>query len=214
MFSFKISYFPSVTLCIVLVLYIRLLNQNANLLTQYNDFRKQWSALSCECKGIDPTGGFCSVKDKYHVDNDEIWCKNLSQALRRLFHDQSVYDFGAGLGWYGKALLADDSDGYRVTQYEGFDEAVNIADLFPDGFVKYKDFSKPFYLPPKDWVLSFEVGQHIPVQYENSFIENLDRHNKKGVVLSWGLQGTVNFKNSRLYHLFSYISLKQFCQKP
>jgi cyclopropane fatty-acyl-phospholipid synthase-like methyltransferase len=42
---------------------------------------------------------------------------------------------------------------------------------------------------PFDWVLSLEVGEHLPKEHEASFIENLHRHNARGVVLSWALEG-------------------------
>jgi cyclopropane fatty-acyl-phospholipid synthase-like methyltransferase len=40
-----------------------------------------------------------------------------------------------------------------------------------------------------DWVLSLEVGEHLPKEFERIFIENLHRHNVKGIVLSWALKG-------------------------
>jgi hypothetical protein len=50
-------------------------------------------------------------------------------------------------------------------------------------------------------VLSLEVAEHLPVQYEDIFINNLDKLNKKGIVLSWALEGQggdghVNEKNN------------------
>ena len=151
---------------------------------------KRYAALSCKCNGIGPTGGFCLEKSKFHVGGNQLWCKNLAKELRRLFNGQSVYDFGAGLGWYGKALLADDEgDGFRLRSYKAFDGAENIQDIFPDGFVEHLDLSKPVYLSVRDWVLSLEVGEHIPRQYESAFIDNLHRHNTQGIVLSWAIEG-------------------------
>ena len=40
-----------------------------------------------------------------------------------------------------------------------------------------------------DWVLSLEVGEHIPKEYEAEFIANLDRHAREGVILSWAVKG-------------------------
>ena len=159
---------------------------------RYDALWKRYAALSCKCNGIGPTGGFCLEKNKFHVGGNHMWCKNLAKELRRLFNGQSVYDFGAGLGWYGKALLAgDDSDAFRVRSYKAFDGAENIEDVFPDGFVKHLDLSKPVYLSARDWVLSLEVGEHIPRQYQSVFVDNLHRHNTKGIVLSWAVEGKV-----------------------
>ncbi len=33
------------------------------------------------------------------------------------------------------------------------------------------------------------MGEHLPVQYETVFIENLHRNNTKGIVLSWAIEG-------------------------
>ena len=52
------------------------------------------------------------------------------------------------------------------------------------------DLSEPIDLGKKfDWVLSLEVGEHLPKKFERIFIENLDRHNLRGIVLSWDLKG-------------------------
>ena len=36
---------------------------------------------------------------------------------------------------------------------------------------------------------SLEVGEHLPPQYETTFIENLVNHSKKGIALSWAVKG-------------------------
>ena len=40
-------------------------------------------------------------------------------------------------------------------------------------------------LPVYDFVISLEVGEHIPVEYEGNFINNCDRCNRHGVIISW-----------------------------
>jgi hypothetical protein len=40
-----------------------------------------------------------------------------------------------------------------------------------------------------DWVISLEVGEHIPKEYEDVFIDNLHINNKKGIILSWAIEG-------------------------
>jgi hypothetical protein len=52
------------------------------------------------------------------------------------------------------------------------------------------DLSKPVNLGARyDWVLSLEVGEHIPAEYEETFMQNLDKHSKDGIVLSWAVRG-------------------------
>ena len=50
------------------------------------------------------------------------------------------------------------------------------------------------------WVLSIEVAEHIPAEKEAAFISNLHRHNRLGIVISWGVPGQgghhhVNLRN-------------------
>jgi len=59
------------------------------------------------------------------------------------------------------------------------------------GRVRWADLSKPFTAPEAlyDWVLSLEVGEHIPAQYMQQFIDNIDKHSRCGVVMSWAVVG-------------------------
>ena len=40
-------------------------------------------------------------------------------------------------------------------------------------------------LPVADWVMSLEVGEHVPNVHEATLLRNLHAHNKCGIVLSW-----------------------------
>ena len=52
------------------------------------------------------------------------------------------------------------------------------------------DLSNPVDLHRRyDWVMSLEVGEHLPKQYETIFMENLVRHVKDGLILSWAVKG-------------------------
>jgi len=55
---------------------------------------------------------------------------------------------------------------------------------------KILDFSEPVkFDTPFSWVLSLEVGEHLPKKFEDVFINNLHNNNEKGIVLSWALKG-------------------------
>lgn len=57
------------------------------------------------------------------------------------------------------------------------------------------DFSKALDLSPAEWVISLEVGEHIPAEFESVFIQNIKQHAKNGVILSWSVEGQGgNFK--------------------
>lgn len=103
---------------------------------------------------------------------------------------ETVVDFGCGIGAYvvqlrNRGLAAQGYDGNPMTPE------------FTNGLCKVQDLSVPFQLDETfDWVMSLEVGEHLPQQYETIFIENLMRHARKGIVLSWAIKnqgGTGHF---------------------
>lgn len=58
---------------------------------------------------------------------------------------------------------------------------------------QWADLSEECQLGTWDWVLSLEVGEHIPAEYERVFVENLHRHNRDGIILSWAVPGQGGF---------------------
>jgi len=95
---------------------------------------------------------------------------------------QSLNDFGAGVGQYEDAILREMPN----FNYSAYDGAGNIGE-YTNGFVDFFDLTVPLALPKADWVISLEVGEHIPSKYEGMFFRNLHRHNRKGIILSWGV---------------------------
>jgi len=93
----------------------------------------------------------------------------------------SVNDFGAGVGQYGHAMRAL----HPTLDYHGFDGAGNVQE-FTQGFVKYFDLTRNAGIPRADWVMTFEVGEHIPNKFEASMLSNIHASNCRGVLLSWG----------------------------
>lgn len=99
----------------------------------------------------------------------------------------SVVDFGCGTGDYVKVLRHCEID---CEGYDGNPETPALS----DGVAQVADLSQPLDLGKQfDWVMSLEVGEHLPKQFETTYIENLDRHNTKGIVLSWALKGQGGF---------------------
>ncbi len=94
----------------------------------------------------------------------------------------SIVDLGAGKGDYAKYFIAED---IFTSCYDG---NLNTPQL-SDGVCGIMDLTKNINLAKYDWVLSLEVGEHLPKEYEDIFIANLDRLNKKGIVLSWAIEG-------------------------
>ena len=126
---------------------------------------------------------------KWHVFDDK-----LADAIAKFFVGEkadSVIDFGCGMGGYMKVIhdmgiLCDGVDGNPATPE------------LTGGLGKVLDFSVPVDLGRTyDWVLSLEVGEHLPPQHETTFIENLVKHAREGILLSWACQNGPGHFNMR-----------------
>jgi cyclopropane fatty-acyl-phospholipid synthase-like methyltransferase len=96
---------------------------------------------------------------------------------------ETIVDFGCGLGDYAKAFKA---KSYKIEAYDGNPNTETLS----GGIGKVLDLSKPFYLGKKfDVVLSLEVGEHIPKEFEEQFIDNITKHAKKHLIISWAIVG-------------------------
>ena len=74
--------------------------------------------------------------------------------------------------------------------YDAYDGAP-FSEKTSEGRVQYLDLTLPQYgLPLYDWVMSLEVAEHIPKEYESIYLDNIVRHAKEGVILSWAKPGT------------------------
>jgi 2-polyprenyl-3-methyl-5-hydroxy-6-metoxy-1,4-benzoquinol methylase len=126
--------------------------------------------------------GFWETTDETGHIHDRSICAALSQYLADK-QAKTVVDFGCGLGDYAKAFKA---DGYKVDAYDGNPNTETLS----GGIAKVLDLSKQFYLGKKfDVVLSLEVGEHIPKEFEEQFIDNITKHAKKHLVISWAIEG-------------------------
>ena len=62
--------------------------------------------------------------------------------------------------------------------------------------VKFLDLTLPqYWLPRYDWVLSLEVLEHVPAEYESVALDNIDRAARHGVVLSWAVPGQFGYQH-------------------
>ena len=118
---------------------------------------------------------------KYHYFDNK-----LSQKLGDFFRGEgaeTLVDFGCGMGNYTHAFQ---QMGFDCEAYDGNPD----TEALTGGIGKVLDLSKKAELNKQfDWVMSLEVGEHIPAEFETVFIENLVRHAKDGIVLSWALKG-------------------------
>ena len=96
---------------------------------------------------------------------------------------KSLVDFGCGMGNYIKIFQENNINSI------GFDGNPNTPEL-TNNLCKILDLSEPkIFDEPFDWVMSLEVGEHLPPQFEDIFIYNLHNNNKYGIVLSWAIKG-------------------------
>lgn len=108
----------------------------------------------------------------------------------------SINDFGAGVGQYKDQV----NQHAPHVVHRAYDGAGNIGH-YTHGFVDFFDLTFPLALEKADWVLSLEVGEHVPSKYEGMLLRNLHHHNCKGVILSWGIiaqggNGHINLHSS------------------
>jgi hypothetical protein len=110
--------------------------------------------------------------------------KGLADALILFFNNEtaSVLDMGCGDGYYVRRFR------FNGINARGVDGNPNTPKL-TSGLCEVADLTKELNLEKSDWVLSLEVGEHIPAEYQKEFIGNLDRHNRFGIVLSWAVRG-------------------------
>ena len=124
------------------------------------------------------------------------------QAVRKIVPpSSSINDIGAGVGQLGHELLAQDPS----YVYAAFDGSGNV-EHFTNNFVRFADFTLPWPMPVADWVISTEVGEHIPRHSEKMYFYNLHMHNRRGIILSWAAldQGGNGHVNT---HTSAYVTL-------
>ena len=160
-------------------------------------WRRIAGELSCKLGGPDatgPNGGWClrpSTENwgnlgrpaAHHVVADHGVAATIAKHLQGV----TLVDICAGVGQYGHWFRENNAS----IQWQGYDGAENI-ESFTEGYVKWIDVTDPLFdtIAKKfDWVMSLECGEHIPPEATEAFIDLLDRHNTKGVILSWAIVG-------------------------
>ncbi len=131
---------------------------------------------------IQPNGAWKGER----VAHAHFFDKPLSQELCKFFQEEradGVADFGCGTGEYVKLLRG---SGIRSDGFDGNPDTPAIS----KNTCQVQDLGVPFRSPAGyDWVMSLEVGEHLPKELESVFIDNLMANARKGVVLSWAKKG-------------------------
>lgn len=116
---------------------------------------------------------------------------------------RSIVDIGCGNGSYVKYFK---NKGFNCWGYDG-------SPLTPD-FCIIKDFSERINIGKYGLVLSLEVGEHIPVDYEQIFIDNLVDASIGLIILSWAVEGQggdghVNCRNNN--YVINELTNRGYC---
>jgi len=111
---------------------------------------------------------------------------SLGESLLKFLKNEnisSIVDFGCGMGNYVKKFQENNINAV------GYDGNPNTPEL-TNNLCKVLDLSIPKQFDkPFDWVMTLEVGEHLPQQFEDIFIQNIHNNNKYGIVLSWAVKG-------------------------
>lgn len=121
--------------------------------------------------------GIWTVEEAVHHQ----FSQELADKLIRIFSPyETVIDFGCGRGDYLKFF-----------KENNFKDLIGIDGTLLDQseFCKFLmfDLSNSLHLPEKGNVISLEVGEHIPEQYEQIFLNTITEHCSSILVLSWAL---------------------------
>jgi 2-polyprenyl-3-methyl-5-hydroxy-6-metoxy-1,4-benzoquinol methylase len=140
--------------------------------------------------------------------------KTLAGAIVKLFqkhHFNSVLDLGCGMGDYAHLLQAYN---YKVHAYDGNPNTPQLT----VGLGQVADLSQPFDCGEQvDVVMSLEVGEHIPKEFEQTFLDNLVVNRPKMIILSWAIPGQagdghVNCQTNR--YIINKIERENYCFLP
>lgn len=165
--------------------------------------QQELGRLQCEIASRDSrnqeftskSGGWCikDVKDAREHEQGGLHKtdKGLAAALARFFKGKYVGSFGDGPGRY-KQLLTDTG---LLRGYDAYDGAPYVETI-SEGRVVFLDLTLPLYgLPIYDWIISLEVAEHIPKEYESIYIDNIVRHAREGLVISWAAPGQKGYSH-------------------
>lgn len=111
----------------------------------------------------------------------------LVQAIAGLYNPQQAADLGCGDGWYCKRLR--ELGWPSVHGYEGCEE-MKKEGVYDDIFTL--DLTKRRWIGiPYGFILCLEVGEHIPPEHEQVFLDNVAEFGRyaSAVVLSWAVPG-------------------------
>ena len=162
------------------------LSQRNELSYLLNKEKQKIGQLECKSwkRSTSSSGGWCKRDSQPNSPQHKTDLK-LAKQISKYLTGKSVGSFGDGPGLYKEYF--DETKMLQV--YDAYDGAP-FAELVSNGRVNFLDLSIPLYgRPIYDWVISLEVAEHISPKHENTYLSNLVRHAKTGIILSWAWPG-------------------------
>lgn len=112
--------------------------------------------------------------------------KSLARAILDMLKKdecKTLVDFGCGMNYYTEHFR---QAGVICQAYDGNPNTYALT----LGTARTQDLSVEFDLGEKfDCVLSLEVGEHIPAEFESIYLDNICKHAKGMIILSWAVPG-------------------------
>eukprot|EP00322_Chrysochromulina_rotalis_P006123 CAMPEP_0115873536 /NCGR_PEP_ID=MMETSP0287-20121206/24046_1 /TAXON_ID=412157 /ORGANISM="Chrysochromulina rotalis, Strain UIO044" /LENGTH=281 /DNA_ID=CAMNT_0003328599 /DNA_START=1 /DNA_END=846 /DNA_ORIENTATION=- len=118
---------------------------------------------------------------KLDVDKCYLLDMGVVKAVGNLVSRGTMIEFGAGNGCYARAF----AHATAVRVRAAIDGAQGV-EVLSGGVVTRADLSRPIH-QPAEWVFSLETGEHIPTEFEGTFLSNVASNAACGVVLSWAV---------------------------
>lgn len=185
----------------------------AQLLRHWRTHGKAEGRSCCPGSDISKTGFWTFGGQRFQGEHafDPPLCSAILQFAQRVSAER-MYDFGCGPGKY---VAAFHDAGIHSTGFDGNPHTAAIPHCQVQDLTE-----KTFQKDKVPFVLSLEVGEHIPKQYETDFVTNLTNHVQDNgfLVLSWAVQGQggtghVNEQNNdyvtKLFESRGFQSLKE-----
>jgi len=115
-----------------------------------------WCLLRAGARLVELPNGHSYWYPRHHLSADPGILRYLVSMVDEN-PEVTINDFGAGVGQYGHELMA----ARPKAKYLGYDGAGNV-EHWTHQFLQWFDLTKPQALPKADWVMSLEVGEHVP----------------------------------------------------
>ena len=129
----------------------------------------------------------------HHLDDGIV------STIRSTVENKTLLDIGSGTGMYGAHFHELRERGKVAPFWTGFDGSPGVENYTrtmgpPGSLTRHANLcDESVVLPRKDWVMSLEVGEHLPQSCMSNYLRLLDEGNRKGMFLSWAVPGQAGF---------------------